>query len=63
LARKNLEKAEEQFKLGLINLLDLDKSRLDYLNAQLNYNKNYYQLFRKQEERNLLLSQKILGRW
>jgi outer membrane protein TolC len=63
LAEKNLKKAEEQFKLGSISLLDLDKSKLDYQNAQLNYNNKYYQLFRKQEERNLLLSKEILGKW
>lgn len=63
LAEKNLKKAEEQFKLGSISLLDLDKSKLDYQNAQLKYNNKYYQLFRKQEERNLLLSKEILGKW
>ncbi|MDY6916020.1 MAG: TolC family protein [Candidatus Cloacimonadota bacterium] len=63
LSEKNLSMAEEQFRLGLISLLDLDRSKLDYQNAQLNYNNKYYELFRKQEELNLLLSNKILGKW
>jgi len=63
LAKSNLEMAQEQFRLGIISLLDLDKAKLDYSNAQLSYNNRYYELIRKQEEINQTLSQPILGVW
>ncbi|KQC07538.1 MAG: hypothetical protein APR54_00820 [Candidatus Cloacimonas sp. SDB] len=63
LSESNLEMAQEQFRLGMISTLDLDKVRLDYLNAQLSYNNRYYELIRKQEEINRKLSLLILGKW
>jgi len=63
LSKENLEMAQEQYKLGIISLLDLDRSNIDYFSAQLSNNNKYYELIRKQEEMNLLLSQKILGKW
>ena len=63
MAENNLEMAQEQFKLGFISLTDMDKTKWDYQNAQLSYNSKYYELLRKQEEINLLLSDKILNRW
>lgn len=63
LAEENLQMAQEQFRLGLINLLDLDRSKIEYQNAQLSYISSHYNLMRKQEELNLLLSGKILAKW
>lgn len=63
LAKQNLEMAQEQFRLGMISLLDLDRSKIDYQNTQLSNIQNKYELLKKQEEINLLLSEKILGKW
>ena len=63
LAAENLNMAQEQFKLGMISLIDLDRSQLGYRNTQLSFNNRHYSLIRKQEELNLLLSKKILGKW
>ena len=63
LAAENLNMAQEQFKLGMISLIDLDRSQLEYRNTQLSFNNRHYSLIRKQEELNLLLSNKILGKW
>jgi len=63
LAQQNLDMAQQQYQLGTIDLIDLDKNRLDLQNAQLSYNTRYYSLIRKQQEINLLLSRQILGKW
>lgn len=49
LASENLEMAQEQYRLGIISLLDLDRAQIDYQDAQLSYNNKYYNLMRKQE--------------
>ena len=63
LAEENLSMAQEQFRLGIISLLDLDRTKIEYQNAQLSYNNRYYELIRKQEEINKTLSRNILGKW
>lgn len=63
LSSENLKMAQEQYTLGLINLLDLEKITLDHSNAQLSYYKQHFNLIRKREEVNLLMSDKILGKW
>ena len=63
LAEENLSMAQEQFRLGIISLLDLDRTKIEYQNAQLSYNNRYYELIRKQEEINKTLSRNILNRW
>ena len=63
LAQQNLDMAQQQYQLGTIDLIDLDRNRLDLQNAQLSYNTRYYDLIRKQQEINLLLSRQILGKW
>ncbi|MBW6513686.1 MAG: TolC family protein [Candidatus Syntrophosphaera sp.] len=55
--------AEERYRLGLIELLELDKTRTDYIDADIAYNNNRYQILAKQEAINHLLSLKILGKW
>jgi outer membrane protein TolC len=63
LARLNMDMAQQQYQLGTIGLIDLDRNRLDLQNAQLSYNARYYDLIRKQQELNLLLSRQILDKW
>ncbi len=63
LAEENLNMAQEHFRLGMISLLDLDRSKIDFQNTQLARIQNNYRLMKKQEEINLLLSNKILNRW
>ncbi len=63
LAEENLAMAEEKFRLGMLNLIDLDNARIDYFNAQQTLNTKHYDLLQKQEEINLLLSRDILGKW
>ena len=63
LAEDNLNMAQEQYRLGMISLLDMDRAKIDHQNAQLSYNNHHYNLLRKQEEINFLLSNKILGKW
>ena len=63
LAAENLEMAQKQFQLGIISLLDFDRAKIDFQNAELSYINKHYELMRKQEEINLLLSKKILGKW
>lgn len=55
--------AEERYRLGMIQLLDLDKTRTDYISADIEYNTNRYQIIQKQEALNYLLSNQILGKW
>ncbi len=55
--------AEERYRLGLIELLELDKTRTEYISADIAYNNNRYQILAKQEAINHLLSHKILGKW
>lgn len=55
--------AEERYRLGMIQLLDLDKTRTDYVSADIEYNTNRYQIIQKQEALNYLLSYQILGKW
>ena len=63
LAEENLNMAQELFHLGMISLLDMDRSKIDFQNTQLARIQNNYQLMKKQEEINLLSSTKILGKW
>lgn len=63
LSTTHLEIAQKRFEMGLINILDLDKSRIQYLEAQLSMNSKYYTLLKKQQELNYLKSNKILDRW
>ncbi|MCD4796454.1 MAG: TolC family protein [Candidatus Cloacimonetes bacterium] len=63
LAEDNLNMAQEQYRLGMISLLDLDRSKIEFQNTQLSRIQKHYQLMKKQEEINLLLSNKILGKW
>jgi len=55
--------AAERYRLGLIELLELDKTRTDYIDADIAYNANRYQILTAQQGLNFLLSKKILGQW
>ncbi|MDA3813848.1 MAG: TolC family protein [Candidatus Cloacimonetes bacterium] len=63
LAEKNLQMAQELYKHGMISLLDLDRSKIEFQNSTISNMSNKFELLRKQEEINLLLSNKILGKW
>jgi len=63
LARVGLSIAEERFSLGIINYLDLDNARIQYLNAEESVLNRFYDVIKKQEELNFLTSKSILGIW
>jgi outer membrane protein TolC len=62
-ATQQIRIAEERFRLGLIELLELDKTRVEYINSDIAYNTNRYQILAKQEAIRNLLAQKIQGKW
>lgn len=62
-ATNQIRIAEERYRLGLIDLLELDKTRIDYIESDISFNNNRYQILAKQEALHKLLSQKILGKW
>ena len=62
-AGEQIRIAEERYRLGLIELLELDKTRVEYINSDIAYNTNRYQILARQEALNNLLSQKIQGKW
>ncbi|MDD2229931.1 MAG: TolC family protein [Candidatus Cloacimonetes bacterium] len=62
-SREQIKQAEERYRLGLIQLLELDKTRTDYIDADIAYYANRYQIIQKQEAVNQLLSKQILGKW
>lgn len=62
-SRDQIRIAEERYRLGLIELLELDKTRTEYIDADIAYNANQYQLIQTREELNLLLSRQIMGTW
>lgn len=61
LARDQMNKAETRYQLGTLANLDFDKARLDYLDAQQTLNTKFYNLLKKREEINLLISGSIYG--
>jgi len=62
-ANNQIQIAEERYRLGLIDLLALDKTRVDFINSEISYHSNRYQILAKQEAINNLLSLKIMGKW
>ena len=62
-ANNQIQIAEERYRLGLIDLLTLDKTRVDFINSEISYYSNRYQILAKQEAINNLLSLKIMGKW
>lgn len=60
---EQIAQAEERYKLGLIDILELDKTRVEYIDSDISYNNNRYQILAKQEAINHLLSLKLLGKW
>jgi len=63
LSEKNLKMAREQYNLGMISLLDLDRAKIDYQNSKSSSISKEFELLKMQEEINLFLSNKILGKW
>ena len=62
-SREQITQAEERYRLGLIELLELDKTRTNYIETDISYNTNLYSIIAKQEEINYLLSDPVLGKW
>ncbi len=62
-AKQQIKIAEERYKLGMIEQLELDKTRSEYISTDIDYNTNRYQIIAKRESINSMLSQKILGKW
>ena len=62
-SRDQITQAEERYRLGLIELLELDKTRTNYIETDISYNNNLYSIMAKQEEINYLLSEPVLGKW
>ncbi len=62
-AREQIRFAEQRYGLGMIQQLELDKTRSEYLDADIAYSTNQYQIIAKQETLNYLLSNQILGKW
>ena len=63
LAEQNLQMAQEHYKHGMISLLDLDRSKIEFQNSTISNMTKKFELLRKREEINLFLSNKILGKW
>jgi outer membrane protein TolC len=63
LAEKNLQMAQEHYKHGMISLLDLDRSKIEFQDSTISNMSKEFELLIKQEEINLFLSNKILGKW
>jgi len=62
-AQTQINVGEERFRLGLIEILELDKVRVEYIDSEISYNNNRYQILARQEAINNLLSRQILGKW
>ena len=62
-ASAQIEIAQERYRLGLIELLELDKTRTSYIDATLAYENNRYEILKTQESINYLISNPILGKW
>lgn len=62
-SRQQIRIAEERYRLGLIELLELDKTRTDYIDADIAFNTNRYDIIAKQQAINYLLSRSLLGKW
>ncbi len=60
---ENLTIANEKYTLGLIDLVELDRSRISNLQSRISQNDNYYSILKTQEQLNKLLSLPIMGRW
>ncbi len=63
LAKENFKMAKEQYDAGYISLLDYDRSKIDFMNSKISYNRNYYNIILKLGQIDMKLSQKIFGKW
>ncbi len=63
LAKENFKMAKEQYDAGYISLLDYDRSKIDFMNSKISYNRTYYNIILKLGQIDMKLSQKIFGKW
>lgn len=62
-AEKNLEIANNNFKIGIIRSIELEDARNEYNDAEISNIDITYQVYLKKQELNHLLSRKIANRW
>lgn len=62
-AAEQIRIAEQRYSLGMIQQLELDKTRSEHLEAEINHSSNKYQIIARREALNYLLSNQILGKW
>lgn len=62
-ARQNFEIAKTNFNLGTLRSIELEQSKSDLKQAELNFLNLNYQIYLKQQAINHLLSKKIAGKW
>jgi len=61
LEEQNLNLVEEQYRLGQVSLTELENARKSFLQSQVNYIQEYYNLILLQEELNLITNMKMLN--
>jgi len=59
----NLNLVSEQYRLGLVSLTDLENARKSFLQSQVDYIQEYYNLILLQEELNLITNTKMLSKY
>jgi outer membrane protein TolC len=59
----NLNLIKEQYRLGQVSLTELENARKSYLQSQVDYIQEYYNLILLQEELNLITNAKILNKY
>lgn len=63
LALRILERAQIEYEQGTISMLELTDKQNSYYQARKDEIDSYYSAIKMQEELNLLLSEKVLGKW
>lgn len=59
----NLNLVSEQYRLGQVSLTDLENARKSFLQSQVDYIQEYYNLILLQEELNLITNTKMLNKY
>ncbi len=61
--QENLNIAEQKYQMGMIQQIELDKARYEFLDASVAYESNRYKLIELNESVNYLLSGKLLNKY
>ncbi|MCB5251334.1 MAG: TolC family protein [Candidatus Cloacimonetes bacterium] len=62
-AEENLNIAEQKYQLGMIQQIELDKARYEFLDATIGVETNKYKLLETYESINYLLAKKLLNKY